>query len=295
MVIQTQQLELATLRDSTQASIQSQVKSHVAQLANSTDYRDIVRTTFETWQTQLQSRADASRARNKQIETKYRDWTTKLHRQVTELDDLFDSQRDDLTKLMQDHRKQLSTHVVDAKLEAEQLRALVMNELQTSIVTAQTQFTSWVQVARQTELDTVRQEFEDVRTDCFKQIDDEFTLHTQHLRSDMDCLQAEVKHLTREGLDTYRNTLLRHAHTPPANTIPCDNHTSAPRHHPDSSGPSNNPPVPPHPISTDNPVIDLVTPPPPARPAPHSSEFHPPPKPTVCAHSATPTGMGPTR
>ena len=265
MVIQTQQLEIANLRDTTHTAIQTQVKTQVALLANSTDYREIVRTTFETWQTSLQSRADASKKRNQQIETKYRDWNTKLHRQVAFLDDQKEQQQDTLRHLMNDYRKSLSKHTVDAQLEAEQLRALVMNELQTSIHAAETQFTNWAQVARQKELDTVREEFEELRKDCFKQIDDEFEVQTQNLRSDMDCIREEVKHLTREGLDNYRDTLMHHAHPPPPQPVPLDDHTPT----------TNSPETPTH-IPHDHPIIDLVTPPPVHQPGTGTGSTSPP-------------------
>ena len=289
MVIQTQQLEIATLRDSTHTAIQTQVKTQVALLANSTDYREIVRTTFETWQTSLQSRADASKKRNHQIDTKYRDWTTKLHRQVATLDDQMEQQKDTLRHLMNDHRKSLSKHVVDAQLEAEQLRALIMNELQTSIHAAETQFTNWAQVARQKELDTVREEFEELRTDCFKQIDDEFEVQAQNLRSDMDCIREEVKHLTREGLDNYRDTLLRHAHPPPPQPVPPDDRTPT----------SNSPDTPTH-IPHDPPIIDLVTPPPVRQqPGTHGTgstsppSFVPPPNPPYVPLPVRPPAWAP--
>ncbi len=108
-------------------------------------------------------------------------------------------QQDTLRLLMNDHQKSLSKHVVDAQLEAEQLRALVMNELRTSIHAAETQFSNWVQVARQTELDKVRAAFDALRTDCLTHLDDDFAVQAQTLRSDMDCIREEVQRLTKKG------------------------------------------------------------------------------------------------
>ena len=67
----------------------------------------------------------------------------------------------------------------------------------------------------------------------------------------MDCIREEVKHLTREGLDNYRDTLMRHAHPPPPQPVPLDDRTPSTTDSPDT---------PTH-IPHDHPIIDLVTPP----------------------------------